>query len=393
MSRRQILILFLAFFATLTAATYVVLFKTDATRTFVRQLISRTIREDLFQLSTAELDIAAGTLTLKDLKIKDPGSEKETLLSIDRVDVEVDMNPLGEVGAVRGIRLLGLEIHLNLAKGEILDLGNLLEQAGVKDLSSAKPAAIPAITITDSLIHIRVADDRPVITCRIEEMTVLPLETDPTQVELSGKVTSPQGHPFELQGRGNIEKQEFRVLLVGRDIPIQARQAAVFRDEAALFLDAANVSGMIKRMTAWVELRAADENVGNGGNGTGDTERFRAGVSAEFENLSVTPPQFPYAITKAKGTLICTRADNGTIKLFLEKKAVDGDVTLRATASHCLLGKPQCDLELEVEDLLIGSRIRDAIDGSEIALVRELDRAIAVTAGRIDAKVQLFNNV
>ena len=380
MSRRRILLLFLSFLVTLTGATYFVLHQTGAARSFVEQLIGKTIRQDLFRLDEAEIDLTAGTLIVRRFTLENPESSNEPLLSVDKVEVEVETNPLGEVGAIRKVALDGLAIHLSLADGKIPDLSQILRAAGVGETTAT--ASVPSITVTNSTVHLRVAPQRPVITFRDLRLTLLPLQSDPDQLELRGTMVSPLGHTIEIQGGGNFKKQEFRSLLIAKDIPIKPEQAAAFRREAADFLDAAKVTGVIKKTTVWMELRPPS---------AAPTSRFHAGISAEFADVVAIPAEFPYAITGASGRVFATTEDEGTIKFQLQKKGVDGDLRANGKVTHCFLGTPLFDIHVDADDILIGDRLKKAIAGARLDLVEKIHTALKPTAGRLDAQIQLYN--
>ena len=376
LSRRRILLFFFTFLVILTGTTYVVLYQSGATRSFVRQLIGQAIREDLVHVGDAEFDIASGTVTGTDLELQHPDSG-ERILTIKHFEV-------GMIGR-RVVKLDGLELHLSLDPNETPDLDQILLQVGVQPPEGAEEMEVPTVEITNSTVHLRVAPNRPEVRFTDLTLELLPvdLESEPDQLELRGSMVSPLGHAIEIQGGGNYRKQEGHVRMVARDIDIRPEQAAAFQQDAADFLAEAQATGTVNKVTVWMEYLAPSED---------DETRFHAGVRADFEALSAVPPDFPYSITEASGQVSATTADDGTIQFLVNKKGIDGNLRATGIITQCFLEEPVIKVEMSAEELLIGPRLADAVDRASSDLAREVFAAFEPSRGRISAEVWVFND-
>jgi hypothetical protein len=390
MTRRRILILFLTFLAALSGAVYFVLHGTGAARSLVRQKIEEAIRGDLFRLDDAKIDLTAGVITVTKFSISHPKpeSQQSPLVSVDKIELSVETNPLSGVGIPRHIVLDGLK--LNLTKGQIPELSQILQVAGVA--SSKEVMDLPSITVTNAEIEFRIAADRPTISFSHLEVKLVPMEASPDEFEINGTMRSQLGHVVTIRGGGNAKTGELRTLLTMANIPIKPVQAAAYQKEAAEYLEAAGVSGTIKQATLWLDVR--DEK---GPDGEKDEQRVQLGLNAQLVDLAAAPIDFPYQLRGATARLHGTLGQGGAVKIRIENKSEDGDIIATGRITRLLpqdgvdAVHPLIDFQLDVNKLRIGSRLRKAFAQSRIEAVKSFEAALAPTAGRISAKVRAFN--
>ncbi len=389
MTRRRILILFLIFLAVFSGTVYYVLHGTGASRILVRQILGETIREELFRLDDAEIDLTGGIVkvTKFELKHPKPGVTQSPLVSINKIKLNLETNLLSGVGVPRHVVLDGF--HLNLIQGELPEFTQILRVAGVS--STEETMAMPSITVTNGSVRFQIAADRPVIIFKRVQLKLLPLESNSNEFELNGTAMSQLGHLITIRGGGNVKTGEFRSVLTMENIPIKSAQTAAYQKEAADYLKAAGVKGTIKEATLWVDIRnEVDPKTKK------LEQRSQFGLNAELVGLCAAPVDFPYQITGATGRIHGTLGQRGSVKFHIEHNSEDGGFTATGKISHILSedsesAAPLVDVQLDLRNLRIEPRLLEAFAGSRIKGVKMFHSALAPTAGRISAQVQVFN--
>ncbi len=375
LSRKRILSLFLIFLVALTGTTYLVLHRTGASKGLVERALGKFLRD--FRLQNARFNISSGRITVDKFVIPNTeGDDGVPILEVDKVEVDVTTNPLGEMGTVQRLILNRLTLSLDLAQGKILDFSKILQDAGMPEASDQ----VPAITIHDSRLLLRMAQGAEVLQCSELELLLLPTEQGKGHMELTGSMRSPFGHEIHVKGSGNLRQQNFRILLEANQVPILPRQARLFSSAAADYLEAAKISGMAQKVNLWMELDSQDEETKWGG-----------GASLEFTDLNAMAPDFPYPINGATGKVFTSIEEQGTVKFQLQDKGADGSLSAVGVLSNCFAGKPLVDLEVKAQGILISPRLKRAIDAGAQVMAQEIWQAFQPRAGRIDANLHLFN--
>ncbi len=382
MSRKRILILFLGFFTTLAGSTYFALHFAGASK----GLVERALRPFLqtFELADADVNLSEWKVILRKFKIPNPNHpSRGPLLAVERVDVDLDPNPLRTAGTVRKVALTKVGLNLSLVEGETLDLDQILKTAGIEQVSDEQ---VPAITVTDSVVRLRLAPNEDDIVFRDVTAQLLPVENEDELMQLSGTMISPMGQRVTLTGSCNVRKQEFRAIMEANDIAMAPQQAASFSSEVAQYLERAGVAGLIKKVAVWLELRAPDpENPA--------LERFGGGIGIDFEDLRATPPDLPYPVSGARGKVFCSTSDNGTVKFQVEKRGMDGDLQVVGSMTNCFSRPfvPSYNIRLDAREVLIGPRLEHALNQPELPEPMQVWRAFAPSAGRLSGRLHFWN--
>ncbi len=377
MKHRRILLLFVATFLLLATTTYVVLTSTGATSGFVRQLLARTIRADL-QVGSAEVDPTTGKLRISGLQIRprQPGSAAE--LRAGDVILDVATNPLGTIGAVRSVLVRDLDLQLDLTQGAPTSLRELL------GLEAAQPGSkveeIPAITITDSRLSIRVLAGAQPVRFEQLELTLLREEGRSSRYVLAGSGRSPEGFLVTLSGIADLARGTFRVLADIRDLVLSSRLLHPYSAEAEAWLQRAELSGRGRRLSLWFEYPAGDSS---------ETRNFAAGASLEFDSVSLRAPQIDYALSGLEGRAFLTTRDGGVLKFELQRPGTQDALLARGTLREMLGGQPQTELELRGTDLAVDERVTAAV--RSIPAARRVWDAFAPRGGRADLDLRLRN--
>lgn len=379
LSHRRIIFLFFAFLATLVGSTYYFLFRAGAATSFVEELIGKSIRRNLFALDAAEIDLVEGRLTIRNFKLSDPkkAGPDSPLLSVEMVQVELETNPLEEIGAVRRVSLHQLEINLSLAENQAPDFSQIFEQAGVSPPGTGE-MPFPIITVTDSRVRLQLAPERPSILFQDLQLTIQPIDGEPDSIDLVGSMVSPLGHKITIRGGGNLQTRSFRTVLSLGNIPIKPEQAAVYQEEVRHYLDAAKVRGRIDKARIWMEYR--DNSA---------AAPFRSGVAIEFSDLDIAPPYLPYLITGASGKLFAESSNGGRIRFELRQNSVNGNLTARGEIHRSLEADRSFDIHVHADDLLVGPRLLTAIDEGKISALKDFKAAFDPRDGRISGDIQI----
>ena len=179
--------MFLGFLVILTGVTYFTLHYTGASRGLVERALRPFLRT--FEFDDADVNLAKWRVILRRFKIPDPNRPKQDpLLRVERVDVDLEPNPLGAAGTVRKVTLTKVDLNLSLVEGEALDLSQILKTAGVERVSDEE---FPAITLTDSVIRLRLRTDQDPIVFRELRAKLLPVQNEKDLMQLSGTMLSP----------------------------------------------------------------------------------------------------------------------------------------------------------------------------------------------------------
>lgn len=382
MSRRQIFSLFFIFLLLLGGGTLLVLRQTGAAKGMVHELLSKVIRGDLLRLRDADFDLTSGRMTVNQLEIRDPelAATEDPILAVDKMEVDVETNPLGEVGAVRRVRLEGLNLKLDLSAGETPNFGRFLQEAGIGAQTSSGTMSLPALEVHDSKVDIRFAPGQAPVPFHDLNMEILPLEADPKRMQITGRMLSPLGETAEITGSGNPETGDWRALVKMEKVPLRPDQARAFHPRAAELLRANEMRGMATSVTIWMERSAVE-----GGHDT------QGGISAELTDLQIRAKEFPYPLVAVRGRLNANLADGGTLHFELHKNSADADLHAKGQITAAFSARPQIDVEVRLEDLLLGETFVQALQASQSDLAQRVDRALRPRGGRVDVRLRMHN--
>ncbi|MCA8956940.1 MAG: hypothetical protein KDC87_12755 [Planctomycetes bacterium] len=378
MSRSRILLLFLVFVALLGSVTYFVLLRAGASTGLVEAMLGKAIRRDLFQLASAQIDVTSGTVTIRDFKLDNPVG-RQPLLAAQQVSVQVSTNPLGELGVPQRIDLHKLELHLSLADGELPELGQILTAATGAPQKPTKEHEIPALRITDSIVHLRFAPARPAVTFRDVRVSFLPVADQPGRMVLQGSMVSPHGHRLEIHGEGAPRDEQFKAVLSVAGVPIAPEQVEAFHAGAARYLQASGVRGKVDKAQIWAEVHAR----GTPG------PRVTGGVTVDMAELSCSPAEFPYPLDGGRGKVVATLHDGGTVAFEVTREEPTSKLSMTGRVTQCF-ADPQLTVEVVAHDVPFDQRLQRALAESSHHVVREVYAALRPTAGTLSGTAQVY---
>ncbi|MGA0870574.1 MAG: hypothetical protein ACO3UM_16720, partial [Planctomycetota bacterium] len=281
MTRQRIALLYVVILATLVVGTLLALRSTGVARTFVINALSSVLERSSFELEDAELDLGEGRVLLRGLAIRTAEDESaegagHAHIEVDELDVAVDINPLGEVGRVRAVRVRGLAVDVDLAAGRFPDLGRILLPQ-VAQTEAGKPPPPPSIEILDSTMRLRLAPGAEAIAFTSVALEFLPEAVGSYAGVVRGTMRGPDDREVTVEGSANLETSEFRAVLRLLDVPLVPDMAAPYSRDAVEFLTGIGVGGTARALSIWAEYPRR-------GQGREEVAELGAGVRLELEN-------------------------------------------------------------------------------------------------------------
>lgn len=374
MSWRRILLLSLAFVAVLAIATWAVLQNSGAATRIVQRELGQVLAAPA-QIAGTAIDVAAGRLSIRDLRVGDPTRPGQTLLAVDTIHVDVGANPFGN--------LLGL--HAVVVDGVTLELGpdlptaeQLLRKSGGAATSPA-PAALPPIDLRHCRIRFTPRAGATPLELRDLEATLSPVDEAPHCAELTGTaLLADLDARLHLRGSIDLAAQSARLFVSLRDVAVG--RAVLDRVCSLLAIDRGGIDGdaRVRELTLVVTLPGKAE--------ADRTPAFE--VLAELDAVHVVADRLPPLVQHAAVTLHATTRDGGIATVHMQQESDAGafDVTARAQG-------PADHLGLEVR--ATGKNIR--IDENVVRTMRTFDvgrevvDALRPTTGRADLELFLQN--
>ncbi len=349
-------------------------------QTFVESLLSRFLNRDRFTLGGASIDLGSGSVTLEDLRLS-TGVDKnnQATVNVDSMTVEVDTNPLGQVGSVQGVELTGVRVEIDLINGVLPDFSALLQTGSASDESDRE--TVPPIILKQSTIALRVSPEADLILFSDVDLQYLPEEVGSPNMILSGTMRAPQGLEVKVSGSGNFELPEFRALLEIAEIPLDPAIAGPYSEAVVGYLERSGIEGNAKKLSLWVEYPSQLEGEVR--------EELAAGVNLELADISCTLPEMPYPLVGAKAVIATNTRNQGTVNFRIENTSVNGDLQARGKLTQCFTGNPKIEVHAAAKELLVDPSLEQALRSQRISnLVWD---ALQPQSGRMNAEVRLWN--
>jgi hypothetical protein len=376
LTRLRILFLYLGFLALLLIGTYLFLRESGVARTFVVNALAGFVEPGQFSLRDANLDIRDGRVVLHGLEIATPADQPgRARLAVDRVDVGVDTNPLGEVGRVRSLRLSGMRLELDLVEGRFPDLQRILlprPDAG----AAAQPP--PPVEVVDSSLSLLLAPGAGRIEFTDLQLELLPEAPGSFRCALRGSMRAPQGRRVTVEGAGDLSTPSFRAVLRIEDVPLSPELARPYSAEAVDFLAGIGIGGRAGTITLWAEYPDTAA-------AAGVEPTAVAGVRLELDDLRCAVPALPYPIVGATATIAADLRDGGTLAFVVEDRSVNGNLDGQGRVSDLFSPAPRAEIQVEARDVLVGPTLSRAL--ATLPDARDVWDAFQPTGGRADASL------
>ncbi|MEY2981095.1 MAG: hypothetical protein RL562_1322 [Planctomycetota bacterium] len=388
MTRQRIALLYVVILATLVVGTLLALRSTGVARTFVINALSSVLERSSFELEDAELDLGEGRVLLRGLAIRTAEDESaegagHAHIEVDELDVAVDINPLGEVGRVRAVRVRGLAVDVDLAAGRFPDLGRILLPQ-VAQTEAGKPPPPPSIEILDSTMRLRLAPGAEAIAFTSVALEFLPEAVGSYAGVVRGTMRGPDDREVTVEGSANLETSEFRAVLRLLDVPLVPDMAAPYSRDAVEFLTGIGVGGTARALSIWAEYPRR-------GQGREEVAELGAGVRLELENLRCTVPQLPYPISDARAQVSAELADGGHLAFSIEERSDRGEIDVEGRIGGLFAPEPRLELAVEARDVRVDPVLGRALAALKDA--RNVWEAFEPSDGRGSASLRLTHAI
>lgn len=388
LTRQRIVLLYVAVLVILVTGTLMVLRSSGVARTFVVNAIAGFLQRSSFELADAQLDLGEGRVLLRGLAIEtsdeaDGDKAGRARLEVAELDVAVDVNPLGEVGRVRAVRVRGLSVDVDLAAGRFPDLGRILmPRSG--DAATTETPPPPSVEILESTLRLRLAPGAEPIAFTGVTLEFLPEAEGSYTGALRGTMRGPDDREVTVEGRADLQQSEFRAVLRLVDVPLVPDMAAPYSQDAVTFLSDIGVGGTARSLSIWAEYprRATDG---------GSMAELGAGVRLELEQLRCTVPQLPYPIADARAQISADLAEGGHLAFAVEERSERGQIDVEGSVAGLFEEEPRLQLAVEAREVVV-----DPVLGRALATLkdaRNVWEAFEPSDGKGDASLRLTHAI
>ncbi|MCA8978035.1 MAG: hypothetical protein KDC98_25135, partial [Planctomycetes bacterium] len=338
MSWRRVLLLSLGFVVALGCVTWFVLHSSDAATTIVRRKLTEAVAAPT-AIRATELDLANGRLTVRGLAIDDPARPGTALLAAERIDIDLDADPFGELVALQKVAIKGLVVDLG---SRLPTIGQLL-RAGDHGASHFRA---PAVEILDSTLRVDLGAGRRPLQIAAIELRALP--------------TTAQAGKLTLAGGGRIDGLQTRVDLSGT-IDTEDGGVSLVATIGSRAIDA--------ELMRWLEQRLGfacpDLEVGGSLRDLALTFTNNAGAMhlearGTLAHVLVSAPFLPRGVRDAEVAFVATNDRDGDLVVHLEQSTEKGRLDATAEITR-LLGSPSYSVRAAGEDIVVDDDALDAL--------------------------------
>ncbi|MCA8970763.1 MAG: hypothetical protein KDC95_13295, partial [Planctomycetes bacterium] len=368
MTWRRVVLFSALFLVCLCGVTWWVLTRSDVARGLVTRQLEMLFPGGV-DLDSAELDPIGGEVRLANLRVTPEGptaKPRKDALNLPEVVLGVSMNPLGHAGELQSVLIDRAELDIDLGAEEPLDLSKLLPS----DITSRKSARVPSIRIRNLTLRLHLpgrstGDDRT-ITLEPVRLSLLPAREDPSTLVLDGDAPSPFGGSVAIHGTAKEDGSQITITVEGEEFALDDKTIGFLGEDAIAILDRLSLTGLVAP-TFWLEYSKA-------------TDAFDFGVRGNFRDLSVTPPEVPYAFSRLAGRVEYRPAADGTVAFHIDPPDPAVDPKVEATADSfsirgnlelvgVLRTKPEVRLRASAKGVPLDERLETALRKLEPASI------------------------
>jgi len=369
MSWRRILLLSLLFVFALLGTTWAVLQRSDAATAIVRRKLAEVLATPATVAST-ELDLTAGRLIVRGLQVQDPNRPNTALCRAERVDLDVEIDPLGDLVALRRIALTGLEIDIGANPPTLAQLLKTAEK-------SAGSALVPTIELSDARLRLTLGENtRPI------EFGQLELTATPLQNELRTLVIRGKGHVIGLGAnlavKGSVDTATGTTALSATviDCPLNTDCLRWLEQRLALRFEDVDISGTLTRLE--IGFTSA----------TGPDGAVVARVEARgsIKGTRITAPDLPRHLQSADVTFFASSDNNGELSVHVTQVTSQGEIDITSEVTE-LTGDPSFSVRASGTNLVIDEDVNAALRLFPVG-ARVVD-ALQAQSGRADIELYL----
>ncbi len=301
MSWRRIVMVSLVLVAALVTGTWFWLQRSDAATQVVRRELQAWFRPAV-HVATTELDLAAGRLTARGVRIDDPERPGEPLLTVQQVDVDV---AVASGGSLFGVHRVVLDGAVFAAGPDWPSAATLL----VPREGGGSPARIPAIEVRRGRVRASLRDGEPPVELADVALTLAPRgDGDDHVLALRGSAALAElGTRVVLDGEVDAVTGAVRASATVGDAVVDT--ATIARVAALAGAAAPDVDASASLRTLRVTLQVPPD--------TAPDRTPRLAVAADLDGVAVRAGQLPALVTAATVELRADERDGGSATLRL----------------------------------------------------------------------------
>lgn len=372
MSWRRILLLSTLFAIALGIATWTVLQRSDAATAFVRRELAARCRTPV-ELESTELDLAAGRLSVRGLRLGDPTRPGTTLLAVEQADLDVDVEPLGASWSLRALTIAGVSLDLG---PKLPTLPELLHLEG--DAGAAGDTAIPAVAVTRATVRYTPSAGGPAIELTDVALHLAPVHGEPRRLSLRGSgVLTDLAAPVHLAGEVDLAAGTTHLTARLRDSAFDRTHLQRLERQLGIDLRSLDAAARIRELD--VHCRATFA--------TPDRPRTaRIEVTGELTGLRASAPGLPRQIRSADVAFCASSDRSGDLRASIVQHDDNGHLELW-TEIEGLAAAPSWSVRANGRDLVVND---DAVDALRLfPLGADLMTALQPRSGRADIEIYL----
>ncbi|MCA8950235.1 MAG: hypothetical protein KDE27_12085 [Planctomycetes bacterium] len=369
MSWRRVLLLSSIFVVVLCGATWAILQRSDAATSLVQRRLNAALRTEA-SIAGTELDLAAGRLVVKSLRIADPTRPGTALARAERIDLDAEFDLPDLVGLSR-VAIAGLEVDIG---PELPDA----EQLFGGDLGGGGAADLPAIAIENARLQLGCTPGEAPIAFE--------------QIDLQATPVRGERHVLALQGAGRVVGLDARVSLAGRidtasgesaltatvlDWPLQTPCLRWLEDRLGVRLGDLEIAGELDRL----EIAFAV------GRGDASPRPTRIDVRGEVHAARLIGANLPRHLKSADVTFPRTTDDGGELRVSVRQSTAQGEIDLSAEITALSSGEPSYAVHATGRNLVVDADTTDALRLFPIGA--NVVDALLPEAGRADIELYL----
>jgi hypothetical protein len=369
MSWRRIVLLSLALVAVIGTITALVLQRTDAATTLLRNELQALLRPKA-SLAGSSIDVGRGRLTLQGLRVEDPLRAGSNLLACETIHVDVGTVLALPPVAVSHIAIDGFTIDLGPG---LVDLPRLL--APQAPSRTTGPTTLPRLHLRGGLVRCVPRAGVEALELRDVEVTAAADGHGTLAVQGSARwaefdTTLRVAGAFDLHRGGGRLTLTAGELTIG-DALLGRIQQLLGRAPAALSVDA-----LLRTLTLVVTLPADDA-----------VETLPSiELALQCTQLRVRGPEVPAVVVDATLDLHADSRNDGAVTARLVQSGPDGKLTVSAQAT-AILQTMQLDVRADGENLAVTPEALRALRTFRVG--RDVVAALQPTSGRADLRLFL----
>ncbi len=371
MSWRRILLLSLVFVLALAATSVVVFQRSDAATRLATTELQKVFATPS-SIAGTEIDVAAGRLTVRGLRIDDPTRPGQALATAGTIHLDVSANPFGNLLGMHSVILEDVEIAL----GPRLPTAAQLLRPGSASGGTGTPR-LPPIDLRRCSLRFVAREGSPPIELQDLDATLTPIAETPTCAELSGTARLVElGATLHVRGNVDLGTGAARLFVSMRDVALGHSLLDRLRELAAIDLGDLDAAARIRDLTFVCTLP--------GSSAADPSPAFE--VRAELDGVRATASALPPLVSSATVTLYGSTREGGTATLQLRQETEAGafDATARVTHAFDTLA---LEVRAKAKGVRIDEHVLAALQTFEVG--RNVVDALRPTKGRADVDIFL----